>query len=200
MLAKVQPAQTISPFSSSVGWKITHSFILKWEKWDTFQETFHCALSYNQTAQTNLKITNLLKVPTFCKHFMDENCRKALHVAAMPSPSGTITLWLLVTSYQQLYQQQQQYYHPAIGNPRDAPPPPLPVTPDTPYITREWGQVPSDHQLILVVLVLYHAICEEPLTIPLILVYCSCHVRILQHKCTTCVKRTLMAEKHWQST
>ena len=29
-------------------------------------------------------------------------------------------------------------------------PPPLPVTPDTPYITRECGQVPSDHQLMLV--------------------------------------------------
>ena len=97
MLAKVQPAQTIPPSHHRWGGK-SHSFILKWEKWDTFQETFHCALSYNQTAQTNLKITNLLRVPTFCKHFMDENCRKALHVAAMPSLSGNITLQLLVVT------------------------------------------------------------------------------------------------------
>ena len=104
--------------SSSMGWKITHSFILKEEEWDTFCKTVCSLYNLKLVASFRYKLWRTKKLfKDKTKSYLD-----ALHVSGTPPR-------LLVS-------------------PRRSPP--LPVTPDTPYITRECGQVPSDHQLMLV--------------------------------------------------
>ena len=103
---------------SSMDWKITHSFILKEEEWDTFCKTVCSLYNLKLVASFRYKLWRTKKLfKDKTKSYLD-----ALHVSGTPPR-------LLVS-------------------PRRSPP--LPVTPDTPYITRECGQVPSDHQLMLV--------------------------------------------------